>query len=76
MNWTQWKRGLLVAGATGLLTGAVSLAVGVKWSQAGWIVGLSVGKDLLLYLTNSSYRQQVLESLPHDGNDTSHLPKS
>ena len=69
MNWRQWKLGLVVAGATGALAGLVGLAVGVSWKQAGWILAISVGKDLLLYLTDSSYRAKVLCSLPLNGND-------
>ena len=66
--WKQWKRGLAVAAATGLLAGGTGLAVGVTWKQAGWIVGLSIGKDLLLYLTDSGYRDKILASLPSNGN--------
>jgi hypothetical protein len=64
MNWKQWKIGLLVAASTGLLSGFIGLAVGVTWRQAGYIVGMSIGKDLLLYLTDSTYRKRVIENLP------------
>jgi hypothetical protein len=64
MNWHRWKMGLGVACATGALAGFVGLAVGVTYKQALWILGLSVGKDMLLYLTDSGYREKVIGSLP------------
>jgi hypothetical protein len=64
MSWKRWKMGMAVAGGTGVLTGFVGLAVGVTWKQAAYLVGLSVGKDLLLYLTDASYREKIVAALP------------
>lgn len=50
MSWKKWKRGLVIALLTGAGTGLVGLAVGVNWEQAGILIAVSVGKDLLLYL--------------------------
>jgi len=66
MSWKKWKRGLLIAILTGIGTGLVGLAVGINWEQALILVGVSVGKDLLLYL-----KQHPIETV----SDTTHLLK-
>ena len=68
MNWKQWKRGLWVAAAAGVLNGIVGLGVGITWKQALYMVGILMSKDLLLYLTDSGYRDKILASLPSNGN--------
>ncbi len=69
MTRRKWKLGLLVSALTGILTGVGALAVGVTWKQAAWIIGGTVGKDMLLYLQNPTYREQVLSSLPSNDSD-------
>lgn len=66
MSKKKWRLGLVVAITTGGLTGAVGLATGVTWKQFAIIAGVSAGKDLLLYLTNPSFRDKILSNLPDD----------
>ena len=51
LNWKQWKRGLLVAFIAGVATGLVGLAAGVTLKDAGILFGVSIGKDILLYIS-------------------------
>ncbi len=61
MNWRKWKLGLLVAGFTGLLNGAVFLAVEMTWKQIVIILVLNFAKDALLYL-----KQHNIEAVSFD----------
>ena len=60
MNWKRWKRGLLIATVTGLVT---ALTVGVivptmTWKEACLVLVGSIAKDVLLYL-----KQHPVESV-------------
>lgn len=59
MSWKHWKRGLLIAVLTGAATGALGLAIGITWTQAAILFGVSVAKDVLLYLKNHPFEKIV-----------------
>ena len=61
MNWRKWKLGLLVAGFTGLLNGAVFLAVDMTAKQIAILLGVNFAKDALLYL-----KQHNIEAVSFD----------
>jgi hypothetical protein len=49
MSWRRWKRGLLVAGLTGLLTGFVVIG-DLPWQKMLTLLAVTVAKDMLLFL--------------------------
>lgn len=53
MNWKAWKRGLLVAGLTGLLTGLVTIGVlpHITWRELFLLLTVGAAKDALLFLS-------------------------
>lgn len=57
MSWKKWRRGLLIAAITGAATGAIGLSIGVTWHQTLILFGVSIGKDLLLYLKDHPIEQ-------------------
>jgi len=50
MSWKRWKRGLLVASLTGVLTGSVSLVAGGDWKVFLSVVVVCMAKDSLLWI--------------------------
>jgi hypothetical protein len=51
MSWKRWKRGLVIASLTGLMTGAVSFVAGGDWKVFLSVVVVCVAKDAKLWMT-------------------------
>jgi hypothetical protein len=77
MNWHQWKRGLLIAIATGMFSALAGLAIGLTWQQILILFALNIGKDGGLYIaqhpadaitdTQHFYASKTTTIAPPDG---------